>query len=215
VPDGGEESDAMLVLHTFGTPHGHRASIMLEECGLDYAVKVLTYEGGRVLDPGFCDLSPLSKFPVLVEEADDRQTPIFGSGAILSLLAGRTGRFLPTDPGQQVDFQCWLMLVLTDFTPVTIGHFRFNVLAPEHIPYAIDLYAREVRRNLDALDRRLGAAPYLAGADYTIADIAAWPFVDAMAAAGDLTASHPHLARWHALIGERPAVRRGMRVPDL
>lgn len=205
----------MITLHTFGSPHGHRASIMLEECGLPYRVQLVEFEGRRVSTPGFEEISPLSKFPAITDERVDSPRHIFGSGAILWYLAEKAGLFLPTDAEARIDCQCWMMLVLTDFTPVTIGHFRFNVLAPERIDYAIGLYSEEISRALTALDRRLAAAEYLAGSDYSIADIAAWPFVDAIAQGGaEPIEQRPNLARWHNLVGLRPAVRKGMLVPQ-
>lgn len=204
----------MITLHTFGTPHGHRASIMLEECCLPYRVEQVGFEAGRVTTPGFEHISPLSKFPAITEEEDGTQRHIFGSGAILWYLAEKAGRFLPTTAEARADCQCWLMLVLTDFTPVVIGHFRFNVLAPERIEYAIDLYSEEIARSLSALSRRLEEAEYLAGTDYSIADIAAYPFIDAIFQ-GDssLIEQRPGLSRWHKLVSGRPAVPKGMQVP--
>ena len=190
---------------------------MLEECGLPYTVNLLSYEAGRVTTPGFAAISPLSKFPALTERRPDGgDHSVFGSGAILWFLAERAGCLLPAAGEARSECQSWLMLVLTDFAPVTIGHFRFNVLAPERIDYAIDLYAGEIERCVAVLDRRLGESAYLGGGDYSIADIAAFPFIDSLHQ-GDtaLLAKWPGLTRWHSEVAARPAVQRGMQVPVL
>lgn len=204
-----------LTLHTAGSPHGHRASVMLEELGLEYAVHKLDYVGGVVRDAGFGKVSPLGKFPALeIADGDSLPHTLFGSGAILLHLALTTGKLLPSEPAARGDVLNWLNLVMTDLTPAVSGHFRFNVLAPDRFDYAIDFYAAEVRRCLAALDQRLGSCPYLGGPDYSVADVAAFPFVDATAKGGSLKdGAMPHLARWYAEVGAREAVQRGMKVP--
>ncbi|WP_114391766.1 glutathione S-transferase family protein [Oleisolibacter albus] len=203
----------MITLYSFSTPHGHRASILLEELGLPYKVQRVDYHDGRVHDPDFARISPLGKFPALVDTRDGQERALFGSGAILTCLAAENGKLLPADPAEQAGFQCWFNLVLTDLTPATSGQFRFHVLAPERLPYAMDYFAGEVERCLLALDGRLGQCPWLGGHAYTIADIAAFPFIDAIAKGGGLAGRLPELNRWYGEVGARPAVRRGMAVP--
>ncbi|HYC03782.1 MAG TPA: glutathione S-transferase C-terminal domain-containing protein [Azospirillaceae bacterium] len=205
----------MITLFTFGSPHGHRASIMLEELGLPYRLHLLEFTGGPIEDPGLLGASPMGKAPALLDERDGSKRRIFGSGAILTYLAAEAGRFLPTEPVARAEAESWFMMAVADLSPASIGHFRFSVLAPERQDYAVDYYRRELERCYDALDLRLREAEYLGGAEYGIADIACYPFIDYAFKATDPAATHPGLARWYNEVGARPAVQRGMQVPPL
>jgi GST-like protein len=205
----------MITLYTYATPNGHKASILLEELGLKYTVRTLDLAAGEQHRPEFLRINPLGKMPALVEELPGG-TPrrLFGSGAIMLYYAERAGRLWPTDAATKAEAMSWLMLSISDLGPTAGNLFRFTVRAPEKITYAIELFGRELDRCHAALDRRLGEAEYLAGPDYTIADIASFPFVAAAVAAGrELFGRYPNLGRWHDRIAERPAVQRGMAVP--
>ncbi|ACI98884.1 glutathione S-transferase family protein [Rhodospirillum centenum] len=203
----------MITLYSFGTPHGHRASIMLEETGLPYRVHPLDFDGDRVTDPALLRVSPLGRVPAITDAIGGREVRVFGSGAILLHLAEMTGTLLPPDPAGRAEALSWLFLGMTDLTPAMVGHFRFAVLAAEKLPYAIGVYREEIARCCDVLEARLARVPYLAGDGYTVADIAVFPFIDAALPAGELLAGRPALARWHAAVAARPAVQRGMAVP--
>lgn len=200
----------MITLYSFGTPHGHRASIMLEELGLSWQLHKVDFTGEGVVDPVVAAISPLGKIPVMVETLPDGRTETtFESGAILLHLARRSGQFLPEAGDPENEFHAWLMLVLTDLTQSLIGQFRFSVLAPEPVPYAVQFYTREAGRCLDALECRLSQSSFIGGSSYTIVDIAAFPFIEAASRGGVLN-RRPALKRWLDTVSSRPAVRRGM-----
>ncbi|PWC36420.1 glutathione S-transferase C-terminal domain-containing protein [Azospirillum sp. TSO35-2] len=205
----------MLTLYTFPTPNGHKASILLEELGLSYAVHRVDLAAGENKRPDFLALSPITKIPALVEELPGgRVRRLFGSGAILLHFAERTGRLMPEDPDERAEAMSWFMLGVSDLGPTAIDMQRFAARAPDRIPHAIDLYKGELMRCYAALEERLGAVEHLAGA-YSIADVACFPFIAAAAVAGGgLLDRFPNLKRWHDTVAERPAVRRGMAVPD-
>ena len=203
----------MITLYSFGTPHGHRASIMLEELGLPYRVHVGDFTGSEVEDPELRRVSPMGKFPAMVDEGETPPRRVFGSGAILTYLAAKSGRLMPADAAARAEAESWLMLSLTDLGPAAVGHFRFTVLAPEKLDYPVQHYKRELERSFAAIEARLAEAEYLAGPDYSIADIATFPFVDYVFQSDGLGTTHPNIARWHAAVSARPAVQRGMTVP--
>ena len=202
----------MITLYTFPTPNGHKASILLEELGLKYAVHKLDLMGGENRTGDYLAISPSGKLPAVVEELPGgTRRRLFGSGAILQHYAERTGRLLPAGDAR-IEALCWFHFGISDLGPMAVDLFRFAVRAPEKIPYAIDLYRGELQRYYDALEHRLGEAEYLGGGEYSIADIACYPFV-AVAAEGGRLDGRPNLQRWRALIANRPAVQRGMAVP--
>jgi len=205
----------MITLYTFSTPNGHKASILLEELGLPYTVHKLDVMAGEHRAAGYLKFSPIGKFPALVETAaDGGSLRLFGSGAILLHYAERVGRLLPSDPEARAECLSWFFLGISDLGPASVEMFRFSVRLPEKLPSAIDLFKAELMRCYSALDRRLAVAEYLAG-EYSIADIACYPFIAAAALSpGALLERFPNLKRWHDLLGARPAVVRGMAVPD-
>ncbi len=200
----------MITLYTFGTPNGWRASIMLEELGLPYQAEILNLREGAHMNAAFAAINPIQKIPAMVEDGHS----VFGSGAILLHLAMSHSRLLPTDPAERADCLSWLMVGVSDLAPAGVFKYWFGTLAPEPNPAAVDKMQQEAKRCQDAIEARLGNAQYLAGSDYSIADIAAYPFVAVAAMfAPDFMAAHPNIARWAARIAARPAVQRGMAVP--
>jgi GST-like protein len=204
----------MITLYTFATPNGHKASILLEELGLQYRVHKLDLMGGENKAPEYLKISPIGKLPAAVEEMPGGVTRrLFGSGAILLHYAERTGRLLPGGD-MRAEALSWLMLGISDLGPTALDMFRFSVRAPEKIPYAIDLFKGELLRCYGALDDRLSQVEYLAG-EYSVADISCFPFIAAAAVAGGgLLDRYANLKRWHDAILARPAVQRGMAVPE-
>ncbi|MFD1624059.1 glutathione S-transferase family protein [Azospirillum griseum] len=205
----------MLTLYTFPTPNGRKASVMLEEVGLPYKVHRVDLQAGENKRPEFVATSPITKIPALVEELPGgKARRLFGSGAILLHFAERTGRLLPDSLDDRAEAMSWFMLGVSDLGPTAVDMMRFSVRAPEKIPYAIDLYKGELMRCYGALDDRLATAEYL-GNSYSIADIACFPFIAAAAVAGgSLLDRFPNLKRWHDAVAARPAVQRGMQIPD-
>ncbi|MBF5093339.1 glutathione S-transferase [Azospirillum sp. INR13] len=206
----------MLTLYSFPTPNGRKASILLEELGLTYAVHRVDLAAGENKRPDFLAISPITKIPALVEELPGgRVRRLFGSGAILLHFAERTGRLLPEDEDERAEAMSWFMLGVSDLGPTAIDMQRFAARAPDRIPHAIDLYKGELMRCYSALEDRLGVAEHLGGTIYSIADIACFPFIAAAAVAGGgLLDRFPNLKRWHDAMADRPAVRRGMAVPE-
>ncbi len=202
----------MIDLYTAATPNGWKASIALEELGLPYQVKALQLDKLEQKEAPFLRINPNGRIPAIVDrEADD--LAVFESGAILVYLAEKTGKLLPTDArGRSVAMQ-WLMFQMGGVGPMQGQANVFFRYAPEKIPFAIERYQKETRRLYEVLDRRLGEAEYLAG-DYSIADIASWPWVSIHGWAGVEVEGLPNLERWIAAVGARPAVQRGREVPQ-
>ncbi|MGQ9370974.1 glutathione S-transferase family protein [Azospirillum sp. ST 5-10] len=202
----------MITLYTFPTPNGHKASILLEELGLKYRVHTLDLMAGEQRAEAYLAVSPTGKVPAVVEELPGGvRRRLFGSGAILLHYAETSGRLLPAGEAR-LEALSWFQFGISDLAPTAVDVFRFAVRAPEKIPYAIDLFRGEMGRFYDALERRLAEVEYLAGSEYSIADIACYPFVAAAAQGGHL-GERTHLQRWRAQLAERPAVQRGMAVP--
>ncbi len=206
----------MIDLHFAATPNGWKITIMLEECGLPYAVKPVDIGRGEQFAPDFLAISPNNRIPAIVDhDPADGGEPIaiFESGAILLYLARKSGQFMPTDMRGQSRVEAWLMWQMGGLGPMLGQNGHFKLYAPDRISYAIDRYAREADRLYGVLDRRLGeTGTYVAGADYTIADIACFPWVITHKAQGIDMAKFPHVARWFAEIRERPAVKAGTAV---
>jgi GST-like protein len=206
----------MITLYSFPTPNGHKASIMLEEVGLPYEVRKVDLMGGENQAPEFLEISPLGKIPAMIDHntgAAPRR--VFGSGAILEYLAEKTGKLLPQEVGARTEVWNWLAFGVSDVGPTSVDMFRFAVRAPEKLPYAIELFKSELNRCYRALDAQLARTEYLVDGDYTIADIAVFPFVaTAGQSAPMLFEKYPNMKRWHDLVSARPAVQRGMAVPE-
>ena len=206
----------MIELYTWRTPNGRKVSVMLEECGLAYRVHKIDIGKDEQFAPAFLAISPNNKIPAIVdpEGPDGRPMSLFESGAILVYLAGKTGRFLPADVrGKYVALQ-WLMFQMGGVGPMFGQLHHFLRAAKEEVPYAIDRYTKEKDRLYGVLDKRLGEAAFLAGDDYTIADIATYPWVARHEWHKTDLAAFPNVKRWFDAISARPAVVRGMAVPD-
>ena len=202
----------MIELLTAATPNGLKASIMLEEVGLPYEVRRIDLRALEQKQDGFLKLNPNGRIPVIVDhDADD--FVVFESGAILVYLAEKTGKLLPADAkGRSIALQ-WLMFQMGGVGPMMGQANVFFRYAPEKIPYAIERYQRESRRLIEVLDRRLGEAEYLAG-EYSIADIATWPWVRTHEWSGVSIDGLDNVARWLSAVAARPAVQRGKDVPQ-
>jgi GST-like protein len=207
----------MIELHTTPTANGYRASIMLEECGLDYRVRAYDLTKGEHLSAEHLALNPVGRVPTIVDHgvAGGRPAVVYGSQAILQYLAEKTGRFLPADPVARAAAYTWAGVATGDLGPAYSGQFVFGTLAQEKLPVALQHFERLCLRMLGALDVRLRDHQWLAGEQYTIADMLAYPAaaVSAKRFPGNLDA-FANLVRWAAEVGARPAVQRGMRVPS-
>jgi GST-like protein len=200
----------------WATPNSNRVTVMLEECGLDYAVRGVNIRAREQFAPDILALNPYGKVPILVEDAQDGTPPLvlFESGAILLHLAETQGRLLPREPRARAEVMAWLMVALTSLGPYTGQAHHWTDLAPEKPEAARSHSLALVDRVYRLLDGRLGSVPFLGGDAYSVADVAAYPWVArASWAARDLAAT-PHLARWFDTVGARPAVQRGMAQPQ-
>ena len=204
----------MIELYTWSTPNGRKVSIMLEETGLPYRVHKVDISKNEQFKPEFIALNPNSKIPAILdpEGPTGRPMALFESGAILIYLAEKTGRLLAKEPMARYATLQWLMFQMGGVGPMFGQVHHFLRAAPEPVPYAIERYGKETRRLYGVLDARLGKSEYLAG-DYSIADIATYPWVARhewhKVALGDF----PSVERWYQAISARPAVARGMQVP--
>jgi GST-like protein len=194
----------------WATPNSNRVTVMLEECGLDYAVRGVNIRKREQFAPDILALNPYGKVPILVE---DGTPPLFESGAILLHLAETHGRFLPAAGAERAETLAWLMVALTSLGPFSGQAHHWTALAPEQPEAARAHSVALVERVYRLLDQRLAAVPFLAGADYSVADIAAYPWVAKHHWAAQRLEDWPSIARWFNAIGARPAVRRGMLVP--
>ena len=205
----------MIDLHTVPTANGYKASIMLEEVGLPYRCTSYDLIKGENLKPELLAINRVGRLPVIVDhEAEGGPLPVYGSAAILQYLAEKTGRLLPPAGRARAKVLEWLGIVSSDIAPAYSGQFVFNVVAQEKQPWAIAFYDRLCSRMAQTLEDQLRETPFLAGDEYSVADVLAYPVaaVSMKRYPGNLDA-HPHIARWAATLGARPAVQRGMRVP--
>jgi len=203
----------MIDLHTWRTPNGRKISIFLEEAALPYRVVPVHLGEGAQHAPEFLALNPNGRIPAIVDhDAPGGPLAVFESGAILVYLAEKTGRFLPTEPRARADAMQWLMFQMAGVGPMMGQASWFANSAPEPVPLALERYVNESRRLMTVLDGHLADREHLAG-EYGIADMATFPWIDA---AWPLLGSDamPHLGGWRERIGARPAVQRGMRVPE-
>ena len=212
-------------LYSLATPNGVKATVMLEELlalghvGAEYDAWLINIGQGDQFGSGFVGVNPNSKIPALMDRSGPEPIRIFESGAILVHLAEKFGAFLPTAPAARAEVMSWLFWQMGSAPYLGGGFGHFYAYAPTKIEYAIDRFAMEVKRQMDVLDRRLGEAEYLGGADYSIADMAVWPWYGALAKgvvyeAGEFldVASYKNVQRWTDAIAERPAVKRGRMV---
>lgn len=202
----------MIDLYTFTTPNGRKASIMLEEVGLPYEVHIIDIRKDDQFTSSYVAINPNSKIPAIVDR--DTDITVFESGAILIYLAEKTGQLLPTETKARFNVLQWLMLQMGSVGPMFGQLNHFKKFAPEKIPYAINRYETETYRLYGVLDKQLQSHEYICG-DYSIADIAIYPWVAVYDFQGLTLDNHPHLKRWTESIAQRPAVQRGMAVPNL
>lgn len=201
----------MLTLYTQTTGNGRKASIMLEEVGLRYRAVKVDLRSGEQLLPAFLEINPIGRIPAVVEEMPGGAVRrLFGSGAILLSFAERAGRLLPADGAARETALSWFMAGISDLSPSRGGEWWLTEGDPEPAPHMIARFTSVIDRCLKAADTRLGEAEYLAG-EYSIADIAWFPYVLGVGARAD---AFPNLVRWRDAIAQRPAVKRGLAVPE-
>ena len=205
---------ATIDVFSWPTPNGHKVHIMLEECGLSYRAIPVNIGAGEQFKPEFLAISPNNKIPAIVdpEGPDGQPISLFESGAILVYLAGKTGKFLPADDRARYEVLQWLMFQMGGVGPMLGQAHHFRIYAPEKIQYAIDRYTNEARRLYGVIDRRLAKSEWLGGAEYSIADIATFPWLRSWQNQGVVIEEYPHLKRWFDTIAARPAVQRGVQV---
>ncbi len=214
-----------LQLYSLATPNGMKVTVMLEEllamghAGAEYDAWLIRINEGDQFGSGFVAVNPNSKIPALLDRSGPAPVRVFESGAILLHLAEKFGALLPTDPARRTECLCWLFWQMGSAPYLGGGFGHFYAYAPTKIEYAIDRFAMEAKRQLDVLDRRLAETAYLAGDDYTIADIAVWCWYGRLAQGllyngGTFlqVQDYENVQRWTAAIDARPAVRRGCMV---
>ena len=214
-----------LQLYSLATPNGVKVTVMLEEllalghAGAEYDAWLIKIGEGDQFGSGFVAVNPNSKIPAMVDRSGPKPIRIFESGAILLYLAEKFGAFLPTEAGARAECLSWLFWQMGSAPYLGGGFGHFFAYAPKKIEYAIDRYAMEVKRQLDVLDRRLAETEYVAGGDYTIADIAIWPWYGGLVKGWAYDAAeflnvqeYKNVNRWADAIGARPAVQRGRMV---
>ncbi len=203
----------MIELYSWPTPNGHKVHIMLEETGLPYKVHAVDIGAGAQFDKAFLAISPNNRIPAIVdtESADGKPISVFESGAILLYLAEKAGKFLPRDQRGRYEVMQWLMFQMGGIGPMLGQVHHFRAYAPEPIRYAIDRYTKEAGRLYGVVDRRLADRPFIAG-DYSIADMAIFPWLRSWERQGVNIADYPNLKRWFDSIAGRPAVERGVKV---
>ncbi len=204
----------MIEAYSWPTPNGHKVHIMLEECGLPYRVIPVDIGTGAQFDPKFLAISPNNKIPAIVdpEGPDGQAISLFESGAILLYLAGKTGRFLPADTRGKYEVLQWLMFQMGGVGPMLGQAHHFRIYAPQKIDYAIERYTNEAHRLYSVINKRLAASRYIGGADYSIADMAIFPWLRSWKNQGVEISEFPHLKGWFDEIAARPAVQRGVEV---
>ncbi len=204
----------MIDIYSWPTPNGHKIHIMLEETGLPYRVHGVNIRTGDQFKPEFLKISPNNRIPAIVDHDGPNGKPIslFESGAILMYLTGKTGKLLPLDLHSRYSALCWLMWQMGGVGPMFGQANHFRAYSVEKITYAIDRYTNEANRLTNVLDKRLAEARYLAGDEYSIADIAVFPWLRNADKRGINLAEFPHAQRWFDAINARPAVQRALQV---
>ncbi|TQV75829.1 glutathione-dependent disulfide-bond oxidoreductase [Denitrobaculum tricleocarpae] len=214
-----------LQLHSLATPNGVKVTVMLEElleaghCGAEYDAYVIKIGDGDQFGSGFVEINPNSKIPALVDRSTETPTRVFESGSILLYLAEKFGAFLPSDHAKRTEALNWLFWQMGSAPYLGGGFGHFYAYAPEKFEYAIDRFAMETKRQMDVLDKHLAENRYMAGDEYSIADMAIWAWYGALALgrlydAGEFldVTSYKNVVRWAEEIGARPAVIRGRKV---
>jgi len=204
----------MIEVYSWATPNGHKVHIMLEECGLPYRAHAVDIGAGDQFMPEFLAISPNNKIPAIVDPNGPDGAPIslFESGAILMYLAGKTGRFMPASTRGRYEMLEWLMFQMAGVGPMLGQAHHFRIYAPEKIEYAVNRYTNEAKRLYGVMNKRLAKVKYMAGSEYTIADIAIFPWLRSWKNQGIDWVDYPHLKGWFDEIAARPAVHRGVEV---
>jgi len=204
----------MIDVYSWATPNGHKVHIMLEECGLPYRAMPVNIGTGEQFAPSFLAISPNNKIPAIIDPDGPGGQPIslFESGAILIYLAAKTGRFLPDDLRARCEVLQWLMFQIGGLGPMLGQAHHFRIYAPDKLPYAIERYTNEAKRLYGVLDSRLASSRYIGCSDYSIADLAIFPWLRSWKNQGIDWADYPHLRGWFDEIAARPAVLRGVEV---
>ncbi|XVJ69264.1 MAG: glutathione S-transferase family protein [Rhizobacter sp.] len=204
----------MIEVYSWATPNGHKVHIMLEECGLPYRVHPVDIGAGQQFQPDFLAISPNNKIPAIKDSdgPDGQPMSLFESGAILLYLAGKTGRFLPNSTRGRYEVLQWLMFQMGGVGPMLGQAHHFRIYAPEKIDYAVDRYTNEAKRLYGVMDKQLAKQKYIAGSEYSIADMAIFPWLRSWKNQGIDWNDFPHLKGWFDEISARPAVQRGVEV---
>ncbi|MEX2202348.1 MAG: glutathione S-transferase N-terminal domain-containing protein [Dongiaceae bacterium] len=203
----------MIDLYTWPTPNGHKIHIMLEEIGMPYKVIPIDIGAGDQFKPDFLAISPNNKMPALVDPdgPDGKPIAVFESGAILIYLAEKSGMLMPASPRERYDVLQWLMFQMGGIGPMLGQAHHFHIYAPEKIPYAIERYSNEAKRLYGVLDRQLADREFVAN-EYSVADIAIWPWLRSWERQGVNLPDYKNVQRWFDRIAVRPAVQRGIKV---
>jgi GSH-dependent disulfide-bond oxidoreductase len=204
----------MIEVFSWATPNGHKVHIMLEECGLPYRAIPVDIGAGDQFKPEFLRISPNNKIPAIIDPdgPDGKPISLFESGAILVYLAGKTGKFLPRLDREKYEVLEWLMFQMGTVGPMLGQAHHFRMYAPEKLEYAINRYSNEAKRLYGVIDKRLAQKKWLGGNDYSIADIATFPWLRSWQNQGIVLSEYPNLQAWFDKISERPAVQRGVKV---
>lgn len=204
----------MIDVYSTATPNGHKVHIMLEECGFPYRVHHVDIGAGDQFKPNFLAISPNNKIPAIVDAdgPDNKPISMFESGAILIYLASKAGKFLGNNDREKFATLQWLMFQMGSVGPMLGQAHHFRIYAPEKIKYAIDRYTNEAKRIYGVVDRQVAKTAYLAGNEFTVADIATFPWLRSAQNQGVDWDEFPHAKRWFDEIAARPAVQRGVEV---
>ena len=204
----------MLEVYSWATPNGHKVHIMLEECALPYRTIAVNIGAGDQFKRDFLAISPNNKIPAIVDPKgpDGKPISLFESGAILMYLASKTGRFMPSDLRARWEMLQWLMFQMGGVGPMLGQAHHFRLYAPEKLPYAIERYSNEAKRLYGVMNTHLAKTKYFAGGEYSIADMAIFPWLRSWKNQGIAWNDYPHLRGWFDEIGARRAVMRGVEV---
>lgn len=207
-------TQAPIDVYSWPTPNGHKIHIMLEECRLPYVAHPVDIGSGDQFAPAFLKISPNNKIPAITDPdgPDGKSISLFESGAILVYLAAKTGKFMPAGDRAKFEVLQWLMFQMGSVGPMLGQAHHFRLYAPEKIPYAIDRYSNEAKRIYGVIDKQLSQSRFIAGKQYSIADIAIFPWLRSWENQGITLTDYQHLKAWFDTIAARPAVQRGVKV---
>ncbi|EPC01498.1 hypothetical protein L861_05515 [Litchfieldella anticariensis FP35 = DSM 16096] len=203
----------MIDLYYWTTPNGHKITIFLEEAGLEYHIRPVNIGRGQQFAPEFLEIAPNNRIPAIVDQTPmdgGQPLPLFESGAILEYLADKTGKFLPKTGRERYVTLQWLYWQMANLGPMAGQNHHFRNYAPEKIEYAIERYVRETARLYGVLDKRLDDHEFVGGVDYSIADMAIWPWIRSHDNQGQDLEDYPNLQRWFRAIEDRSAVKRAI-----